>query len=175
MTTKTKNSAAANSIEDVAVQANETFEGIVKAGQEQASRQIEQAMAASKEQVEKVSQQVIKGLDDFARFSRQNVDTLVESGAIVAKGAEEVGKAVAALAQSSFDQNIATSKALLNVRSVGDLVTLQTSFAQVSFDILVTEGSRLSGLTFKVTHEALAPFSARVDAALEKLGRPAAL
>ncbi|HYD31680.1 MAG TPA: phasin family protein [Azospirillaceae bacterium] len=174
MTTKIKNSAAQTSVDTVAIQAKDAFEGLVKVGQEQAARQFEQALTTTKEQVEKASEQVLKGLDELTRFNKENVDAFVRSGTIVAQGAEAVSKAMAAYAQSSLEQSFATGKALLGVRNVGDLITLQTSYAKSSFDSLLTESSRLSELTVKMTQDAFGPINARFSAAVETFGKPGA-
>ncbi|HYD31679.1 MAG TPA: phasin family protein [Azospirillaceae bacterium] len=154
-----KIAAATKTIEDLTAHSSQALEGFIKAGQEQA---------------EKVSQQLFQGYDDIASFSKQNVDAVVQSSTIVAKGAEEAGKAVAAYAQVSLEKGVATGKALMGAKTLKDVIDLQTSFAKQSFDAFMAESTRLSELSVKVTNEALAPINARVNAAVEKFGKPIA-
>ncbi|HEY0837349.1 MAG TPA: phasin family protein [Azospirillum sp.] len=161
-------------IEDVAGQAKEQFENIIKAQQEQAKVQFEQTFAATKEQVEKASAQLLKGYEELAAFSKENVDAIVQSSAIVAKGAEEIGKEVAAFAQSAFEKNVAAGKALMSVKSINEAVELQNSFAKQSFDSFVAEATRIQELSVKVANEAFAPLTARLNAAVSTLSKPLA-
>jgi len=161
-------------IEDVASQAKDHFEGIVKAGQEQASKHFEQTVAATKEQVEKASAQLLKSYEEYTAFSKANVDALLKSGTIAAKGAEDINKELVAFAQASFDKSVAAGRALLSAKSINEVVELQNSYAKQSFDSLVAEATKLQELSVKVANEAFAPLNARVNAAVEKFAKPLA-
>lgn len=174
MTTTTAKPRAAKVIEDATVQAKANIESIVQASQEQAKKHFEQTMAATKDQVEKTSAQVLKGYDEVASFSKQNVEALVEAGSIVAKGVEEIGKEVVAYSQASFDKSVAAGTALLSAKSLREVVDLQNDYAKSSFDAFVAEANRLSELSVKVANEAFAPLSARMNVAVEKLSKPIA-
>lgn len=161
-------------IEDVAGQAKEQFESLIKAQQEQAKAQFEQTVAATKEQVEKASAQLLKGYEEFAAFSKENVDAFVQSGTIAAKGAEEIGKEVAAFAQSSFEKNVAAGKALMSAKSFNEAVDLQQTIAKQSLDAFVAEATKLQELSVKVTNDAFAPLTARLNALIATLSKPMA-
>ena len=173
-TTTLKTKPAPKLIEDFAGQAKEQFESIIKAQQEQAKAQFEQTFATTKEQVEKASAQLLKGYEDLAAFSKENVDALVQSSTIVAKGAEEIGKEVAAFAQSSFEKNVAAGKALMSVKSINEAVDLQNTLAKQNFDAFVSEATKIQELSVKVANEALAPLTARLNAAVATLSKPLA-
>ena len=174
MTTTTKAKPAVKTIEDVAAQAKENFEGIVKAQQEQAQKQFEQTMSAAKEQVEKASVQLLKGYEDMATFGKENVDALVQSGTIVAKGAEDLGKEVVAFAQASFDKQVATGKAVLSAKSIREIVDLQNDYIKSSVDAFVAESTKLHEMSVQVANAAFAPLGARMNAAVEKFSKPLA-
>lgn len=174
MTTTTKAKPAVKTIEDVAAQAKENFEGIVKAQQEQAQKQFEQTMSAAKEQVEKASVQLLKGYEDMATFGKENVDALVQSGTIVAKGAEEAGKQMAAFTQSSVEKGVAAGKAAFAVKSLRELLDLQNAYVKQSVDAFVAESAKMQELSAKVANEAFAPINARLNATVAKLSKPLA-
>lgn len=165
---------ATKSIEDVAAQAKETMEGIVKASQEQASKQFEQTIALTKEQVEKASRQLFQSYDELASFNKQNLDAVVQSGNIVAKGVEDIGKAFYAYTQTALEQAASVGKALLGVKTVRELVDVQAEAAKSNFDAMVAESTKLTGMSVKVANEAFAPLNARVNAAVEKFAKPLA-
>lgn len=144
-----KFAAAAKSMEDAVAQAKTQIEGLVKAQQEQ---------------FEKASAQVLKSYDEMTALAKENVDAVVQSGTIVAKGAEQAGKQVAAFTQSSFEKSVASSKALFAVKSLNELIELQSAYAKQTLDTIVAESTKLQELSLKITTDAIAPINARVNA-----------
>jgi len=140
----------------------------------QAKLNLEGYAKTQQEQIEKASAQLLKSYEELNALTKGNVDAVVQSGTIVAKGAEEAGKQVAAFAQASLEKSVATSKAFLTVKSIRELIDLQNAYAKQSFDALVAETTKLQELSVKVTNDALAPLSARVNLAVEKLAKPLA-
>lgn len=173
MSTRAKTAQTA-AFEDATAQAKATVETLVKAGQDAAAKGYEQVVVAAKEQVEKANAQLLKGYEEYAAFGKQNVDAFVQSGSIVAKGMEEMSKAVFAFTQASLEAGVATGKAMLAVKTLRELVDLQAGFAKSSLDGFVAEGTKLSEMGVKVANQALEPINARVHAAVEKLAKPAA-
>ncbi|CAO3354545.1 phasin family protein [Azospirillum palustre] len=160
------------SLENVATQAKEQYEGLVKAGQEQTVKQFEQTATAAKEQFEKTAAQLLKSYEDLQATGKANVEALIASSTIAAKGAEDLGREVVAYGQSALDKSITTGKALLTARTIQEVVELQNDFLKSSFDSLLAETTRLQELSTKVTNEALAPLNARVSATVETFSKP---
>jgi len=154
-----KFAAATKTIEDAVSTAKLNLEGLVKAQQEQ---------------VEKASAKILKSYDDLSTLTKGNVDAVVKSGTIVAKGAEEAGKQVAAFTQSSLEKNVSTGKALLAVKTIQELIALQNAYTKASFDAFVAESAKLQELSVKIANEALAPLSERVNLTVGKLAKPVA-
>ncbi len=154
-----KFAAATKSIEDAVSTAKQNLEGLVKAQQEQ---------------VEKASAQIRKSYDELSVLTKGNVDAVVKSSAIVAKGAEEAGKQVAAFTQASLEKSVSNGKALLAVKTIQELIELQNAYAKASFDAFVAESAKLQELSVKIANEALAPLNERVNATVETLGKPVA-
>jgi phasin family protein len=127
---------------------------------------------AMKEQVENSGQAFFKAYGDLTAFGQANAEALFRSGSIVAKGAEEMGKEVIAFTQASLESGVATGKAMMSVKTLRELVDLQTEYARNSFGGMVAESTRLSEMSVKVANEALEPIGARVNAAVEKFGKP---
>ena len=148
--------AVTKSVEDAIATAKQNLEGLVKAQQEQ---------------IEKASAQVLKGYEELTALTKGNVDALVKSGTVVAKGAEEAGKQVAAFTQSSLEKGVSNAKSMLAVKTIQELVELQNAYTKASLDALMSESTKLQELTVKVANEALAPLSARVNATVEVLSK----
>lgn len=134
-------------------------------------KSVEQAVAYTKEQVEKMSKQVFTAFDDVAGFHKENVDAFVASSTILAKGFESLSKELLAFTQGQYEQSVSTAKALMGVKSVKELVDLQTEFAKSSFDAALAEATKVSEASFKVANQAAEPITARVNATVEKLSK----
>lgn len=165
---------AASEPVEAAVAANqETFETVLKAGTQAASKGYEQAVALAQEQVEKASQTIFKRYDEAASFSKDNVDAYVQSSTLFAKGVESMGKELMTIAQSAVEANVATTKALFGATSVRELIDLQTEFSRSRFDALVAESAKLTELGMSLAHETIEPIQARLNATVEKFMKPA--
>ncbi|QQP91110.1 phasin family protein [Skermanella sp. TT6] len=134
----------------------------------------EQFATVSKEQMEKAAAQIVKGYEEYATFSKANVDALIQAGTVLAKGFEELGKRALAYSQSSLESGAAAGKAAMSVKTVRDLVDLQSSYTKSTLDTALAESAKLSELSVKVANEAFQPINARLNATIEKLGKPLA-
>jgi len=132
---------------------------------------VDQAIAQTKEKVEKMSKQVFATFEDVVGFQKDNVEAFVASSTILTKGFEALSKEIAAFTQAQYEQSVSATKALFAVKSVKELVDLQTEFAKTSFDALVAEATKVSEAGFKLTNEAAEPITARVNATVEKLSK----
>lgn len=136
-----------------------------------AAKDVVQAVAYTKEKVEKMSKQVFATFEDVVGFQKDNVEAFVASSTILTKGFEALSKEIAAFTQAQYEQSVATTKALFAVKSVKELVDLQTEFAKSSFDAIVAEATKVSEAGIKVANEAAEPITARVNATVEKLSK----
>ena len=174
-TAKTKAAgAAANVMEETLAATRTTVETAVKAGQDVVQKNLETAFAMTKEQFEKAGGTMFKGFDDVADFGKDNIDAVVTAGNIATKGWQDLGAAWFAFAKGTVDNNVATMQAMMAVKSPRELVDIQSNYAKSTFDSLVAESSKLSEMGVKVTNDAMAPISARVNATVEKFSKPLA-
>jgi phasin family protein len=110
-----------------------------------------------------------KGLEDYAAFQKGNVEALVESGRIAAKGMETLGQDAAAFAKKSYDHTSETLKAMAAVKSPTELMKLQADYFRSSFDALVAQTSRTTEAQLKLAGEIAQPLQNRFALAAEKL------
>lgn len=135
------------------------------------ARNYEHAIAFTKEQVEKVSQNAFKTYEELTALNKDTVDALVQSSSVVAKGVESLSRAFLAFAQTSLEHSVSTAKALLAVKTLREAVDLQSEFAKSSFDSLVAEATKASELSVKVANEAIQPLSSHVNTVVSKLSK----
>jgi phasin family protein len=143
-------------------------------GIETAQKNYEKLFGSTKEQVEKASATAFKTYEDISKFSKENLDAYVAAGTTVAKGFETIGRAWVSFAQETFDASAQVAKALLTAKTLREAVDVQTDFAKTTFDKLVSEGTKVSEISVKVTNEAAEPINARFNATIEKFLKPVA-
>ncbi|HTH98742.1 MAG TPA: TIGR01841 family phasin [Stellaceae bacterium] len=115
-----------------------------------------------------------KGYDDFAAFSKANMDAFIQANQVFAKGIEEMSKEVMSLTQASMESAAAAAKAVFTAKTFKDVVDLNTDYTKTSFDKFVANSTKLSEMGVKVATDALAPVTARVNVAVEKILKPVA-
>ena len=78
-----------------------------------------------------------------------------------------------ASAQASFDETLATCRALSGVKSLKEAVDLQASLARSSMEKAVAETGRITDASVKLAEQAMAPLTQRYALAVEKFARTA--
>jgi phasin family protein len=140
----------------------------LKDGMNKAAAGFEQTQAKMKEGVEKA----MKTAEEFVLFGQGNLEAFVKSGQIYAAGMQDMQRKFAATAQASFEETVATLKAMTSVRSVKDAFDLQAGLAHASMERGIAESGKLTDASFKLTEQVLAPITARVTLAVEKFAKP---
>jgi phasin family protein len=106
---------------------------------------------------------------DAVEFSRGNVEAIVESAKIAAKGAEVIGSELAAFAKQSVEDTTVAAKRYAAVKTPAEFLALQTELSRSALDTMVKQGAKTSELTVKLANDAFAPISNRIALAVSKL------
>jgi phasin family protein len=118
-------------------------------------------------------EKAMKTAEELMAFSQGNLEAMVKCGQIWAAGVQDIGKQMAATAQASFDDTMSTFKAMSSVKSLKDAFDLQASLARSTLEKTVAESGKLTDASMKLTEQALAPLTARVNLAMEKFAKTA--
>ncbi|HVF92784.1 MAG TPA: phasin family protein [Sphingomonas sp.] len=110
-----------------------------------------------------------KMFDEMNSFSKGNIEALVESSKIAAKGIETLGQDAAAYAKKSFEEASAAVKTMASVKSPTEFMKLQSDYVRSAFDMMVAETSRSTEAMLKLAGEVAQPISNRVAIAAEKV------
>ena len=141
---------------------DKTVDGI-KQGAASAAAGVEHVHSNMKEGVNKM----MKTTEQFVQFSQGNVEAMVKSGQIMATGFQEITKLMASHAQASFDHSMSTFRAITGVKSIKEVMEIQSTYARDAMEKAVAESGRLTEHSMKLAEQALAPISARVNVAVE--------
>lgn len=110
-----------------------------------------------------------KLVGEMTELAKGNVEALVESGKIAAKGLETMGQDAAEYSRKQFEQATATMKSLAAVKSPADFFKLQSDYVRTAFDSMVAETSKNTEAFIKLAGDAAQPVSNRVAVAMEKI------
>lgn len=113
--------------------------------------------------------------EQFTELSKGNVEAIVASTKIVAKGLETVGQEVAEYSRKSFEDASAALKGFAEVKSATDFFRLQSDFVRGQFDGFVTESSKLSETMIKLAGDVAEPLASRYSVAAERVKAAVAL
>jgi phasin family protein len=110
-----------------------------------------------------------KAFEDMNEFNKGNVEALVESGKIAAKGLETLGQGYAEYARKQFEGTTAAFKSFAGAKSPTDFFKLHTDFVKGQFDSMVAETSKNTEAFIKLAGDVAKPISNRVAVAAEKM------
>lgn len=110
-----------------------------------------------------------KLVQELSEFNKGNIEALVESSKITAKGLETLGQDAAEYGRKSFEGLTATLKSLATVKSPTDLFKLHSDYVRASFDAAVAQGSKSTEAMIKLAGDAAQPISNRFALAAEKV------
>ena len=110
-----------------------------------------------------------KLVGEMTELAKGNVEALVESGKIAAKGLETLGQDAAEYSRKQFEQATATMKSMSAVKSPADFFKLQSDYVRTAFDSMVAETSKNTEAFIKLAGDAAQPVSNRVAVAMEKI------
>jgi len=110
-----------------------------------------------------------KIVEEMNAFAKGNVEALVESGKIAAKGMETIGQESADFTRKSFEKATATMKEMSSVKSPADFFKLQSDFVRETFDSMIAVTSKNTETMMKLAGDAAQPVSSRYAVAVEKV------
>lgn len=112
--------------------------------------------------------------EEIADFAKGNVEALVASARVAAKGSEAIAQEAADYGKKSLESATALFKSFATIKSPTELFQLQSDFAKAAFDTAVAEASKVSESMMKLAGDVAQPLSNRYSVAAEKF-KPAAL
>ena len=111
----------------------------------------------------------VKMGEEMTELTKGNVEALVQSGRVAAKGAEALAQDVAETMKKHFESATATMKSFASVKSPTELFQLQSDAAKSYFDTAVADMSKFSEQMMKLAGDVAQPLSSRYSVAMEKV------
>ena len=108
-------------------------------------------------------------LEEMNSFTKGNVEAMVESSKIAAKGIETLGQEAADFTRRQVEGATQAAKTLAATKSPTEFMKLQSDYARSMFDTMVAETSRSTERMIKLVSDIAQPISNRVAIAAEKV------
>jgi phasin family protein len=132
-------------------------ENTMHAGMNKGAQMIADMNARAKSMVERAP----KLVEDMTELNKGNVEAMVESGRIAAKGMEAMGQHAADYARRQFESTTAAFRTLTAVKSPTEFMKVQADLTRAAFDGMVAETSRNTETMLKLVGEVVQPLSNR--------------
>ncbi|MDX3910259.1 MAG: phasin family protein [Sphingobium sp.] len=110
-----------------------------------------------------------KAIEEMAEIAKGNVEAIVESGKIAAKGVEAMGQDAAEYGRLTFEKASATMKSLAAAKSPTEFFQLQSEMLSSAFDAFAKESAKTSEALLKLAGEVAQPISSRVSIVTDKV------
>lgn len=113
-------------------------------------------------------------LESLADLGRENIAALAKSNLALSEGMQAIGREILTYARSSLESASQTAAALLEAKTLDEVIQLNTDLAKSSLEALLARSAKLSEMGVSIANEALAPLGGRMEATFAKLAKPAA-
>ncbi len=156
--TKAANTKAANTAKKAAENLGSRFEKLTADAQARAKAAADRAVAMSKTAVE---------------FNRENVETLLESGKIAAKGAQEIGQTNLKYTRENFVEASRALQGLFSVATPRDMFEKQADYVRSGLDRVMDQTSNNADAVVKLAGKTYQPIADRVSEIRKELKKAA--
>jgi phasin family protein len=109
------------------------------------------------------------GLNDMTSNYRKNLEAMIASVTAAAKGAEALSFDTVAFSKVAMERQTAAVQSLASVRSLQDLMEVQTDLAKTHAEAYVAQMGKTTELMTSLFRAAFQPFNARMTAAVESV------
>ena len=134
-----------------------------------AADQIKTVIGDVNERAKTAMEKNAKIAEEFAEITRGNVEALVASSKVAAKGVETMSQSAAEYGRKSFEDASAAFKSFGEIKSATDFFKLQGDFARSAFDAAVAESARVSETVLKLAGDVAEPLTSRYTVAAERV------
>lgn len=134
-----------------------------------AAEQIKTAFEATNERAKTAMEKSTKIVEEFAELTRGNVEAIVASSKVAAKGVEGLSQDAANFSRKSFEDASAAFKSFADIKSATDFFKLQGDFARSAFDAAVAQSARVSETVLKLAGDVAEPLTSRYTVAAERV------
>ncbi|HAF42093.1 MAG TPA: phasin [Sphingobium sp.] len=136
---------------------------------EETKAKFETAYADFNEKAKANVEKSTKAIEELSDIAKGNVEALVESGKIAAKGMESLGQEAVDYGRKSFEKATTSFKTFSTVKTPTEFFQLQSQLLSSSFDEFTKEAAKSSEALMKLAGDVAQPLTARVTLVTDKV------
>ena len=136
---------------------------------EETKAKLETVYADLNEKAKASVEKSTKAIEELSDIAKGNVEALVESGKIAAKGFETLGQEAVDYSRKNFEKATASFKSFSTVKTPTEFFQLQSQLFSSSFDELAKEAAKSSEALIKLAGDVAQPLTARVTVVTDKV------
>ena len=121
------------------------------------------------ERAKAATERSAKMVEEMTDLTRGNVEAIVASSKVAAKGLETLSQDAAEFGRKSFEEASATLKSFAEVKSATDFFRLQGDYTRSAFDAAIAQSARMSEAMMKIAGDAAEPINSRYTVAAERV------
>lgn len=152
---------------DVLSRGSESLRAHAASAAATATASAEQAQAQFQNGLHKGMKQAASTMEAMVRFQQGNAEALGKATKIYLEGLQSLAKSATTEVQAALEDGANTVRAMTQAKSVHELLNLQTGYARASLERSAHAAKSLTEQALKLGEEALAPLTARINAAVE--------
>lgn len=118
-------------------------------------------MMNNNKQFEKIAQ-------DAAVLGQDQMDAMMKSSTIFAKGMEDILKTCMEIAQEAGEKSQSAAKTVMSCKTLNEFTDVQTKLAQASFDEFMTNATRISEKAVKLCTDAFEPINDQMGRSIKR-------
>jgi hypothetical protein len=163
---------AAPTAQKVSAEGTKTMNDVIETGKkfaEDAKAKLETAYADLNEKAKAGVEKSTKALEEISDITKGNVEALVESGKIAAKGIETLGQEAVDYSRKNYEKATATIKSFSTIKTPTEFFQLQSQLFASAFDDFSKEAAKGSEAFIKLANEVSQPLTARVTVVTDKI------
>jgi len=135
---------------------------------EEAKTRIQSAFSEVNEKTKTAMEKSAKAFEELGELTKGNLEAVVESSKIAAKGVETMSQEAAEMGRKSFEKTSATFKNFASVKTPAEFFQLQSDLMSSFMDSFASETSKSSEKFLKLANDISQPISNRVSVVTEK-------
>jgi len=136
---------------------------------EETKTHMQSAFTEVNEKTKTAMEKSARAFEELGELTRGNLEAVVESSRIAAKGVETLGQDAAEFGRKSFEKTSATMKSFAGIKTPAEFFQLQSELMSQAMDSFASETARNSEKLLKLANEVSQPISNRVSVVADKI------
>ncbi|MDN4630019.1 phasin family protein [Sphingomonas sp. PsM26] len=146
-----------------------TMDATINTAADTAQTQAKTMFADANDRAKTAMEKGSKMIAELSEFSKGNLEAVVESSKIAAKGAEDIARYTSDYVRNSVEKASTTASQFASIKSPTDFFKLHSEMTKQAMDSMMAETAKFTEGYVKLLGEIAQPISNRVAVAVEKV------